>query len=187
MENHYLLLSRLGMSNYEASLYLALAKNGSQTVTHAAAAAHIPRTKAYTSLLSLEQKGYIVSRKVTPLHYEISDPGRIAREIDNMKDAALHLKKTIESQRNEHLFSIIQGKKAIIDKIAFENKRAEKEVFSCNKLSRIVHENMETLRDSVKRGVDVRFITLQSQAHTKNIALFAEAGSRIRYFDEKNI
>jgi DNA-binding response OmpR family regulator len=68
------LLRNMGLSLYEARLYLSLALNGSSEARKLSMTAGVPRTKAYATLKKLTQRGMIIEIPGVPQRFSIATP-----------------------------------------------------------------------------------------------------------------
>jgi sugar-specific transcriptional regulator TrmB len=67
-------LKRVGLTEYEAKAYLALARTHLSTATQVSDKSGIPRTKTYETLESLAQKGWVRVMSGVPLLFKAVDP-----------------------------------------------------------------------------------------------------------------
>ncbi len=70
-------LTSLGMSQYEAKVYVSLLRQESLTVSDISQISGIPRTKAYEIVSSLEKKGFLVLYPTKPVKYKVVHPKNI--------------------------------------------------------------------------------------------------------------
>ncbi|HJJ29699.1 MAG TPA: hypothetical protein O0W87_01695 [Methanocorpusculum sp.] len=75
-------LKEIGMSGYEAKVYLALISMNSASPRELHEATEIPRGRVYETLTVLEKKGFIVSNMQSPVRYRIAD---IPQTIERLK------------------------------------------------------------------------------------------------------
>lgn len=182
------LLRRMGMTEYEARAYLSLAKLGPSNVREIVLESKLPRNKAYESLQRLEEKGKIVSLPVSPRKYKVSGSESLREDIEEMKSSVSDLIKMIEQPKAaefRELFWVIRGKKAIQEKLSEESRKAKKEILSCNRLSRILHNNIRTMKDAVDRGVNVKMICTFEKNKIPSYKAWMKTGAQIRVFNER--
>ncbi len=85
-------LLALGLTLYEARVYLALANRRGVTAAQIATAARIPRQRVYDVLESLEAKSLVVRHDLRPARFDAVDPQRgISRLIDTRRQLAVHV------------------------------------------------------------------------------------------------
>ena len=182
------LLKKLGLTEYEARAYFSLAKLGPSSVREIVANSKLPRNKAYEALQKLEQRNKVVSLPVSPIRYKITNPELFKEEIKELNESVNELIKIIEQPKRKEfreLFWVIKGKKAIHEKLAFQDEKTEKEILSCNQLSKIIYKNIRIMKESVKRGVKVKMICKFDESKTKVYKAWMETGAKIRIFNEK--
>ena len=83
------------------------------------------------------------------------------------------------------LFWVIKGKKAIVEKLAVENKKTRKEILSCNKLSRVLYKNIRILKAAVDRGVKIKMICTFEKNKINSYRAWMKTGAEIRVLNEK--
>ncbi len=68
------LLRNMGLSSYEAKLYLSLALNGVSEARKLSMTSGVPRTKAYAAIKKLTQRGMIIEIPGAPQRFSIATP-----------------------------------------------------------------------------------------------------------------
>jgi sugar-specific transcriptional regulator TrmB len=181
------LLKKLGMTDYEARSYFSLAKLGPSSVKEIVLDSKLPRNKAYEALQRLEQKNKIISLHISPMKYRIVDPEKFTEEIKELNDSVASLIQLVNKPKPEfkELFWVIKGKKAIQEKLAFQNEKTQKEVLSCNRLPKILYKNIRVMKESIKRGVKVKMICKFTKDKIEVYKSWLETGAKIRIFNEK--
>ncbi len=186
--NNIELLKKLGMSEYEARAYLALAKLGPSTVKEIVTVSKLPRNKAYEALQKLDEKNKVMSLPLSPKKYKITHPEIFKQEIKEMETSVSSLIKLIESPKiNEfkEMFWVIRGRMPTIEKLEVENAKCTKEILSCSVLNHMPYKNLRTIKEVVKRGVKVKFITPFDPKDRKYYEQWIKAGVEIRSFNSK--
>lgn len=80
-------LERLGLTSYEAGVFIALQKLGSGTAREIARCSDVPRSQVYTTAESLEDRGLIEEQHATPIEYRAVAPDEArARLSDRRRD-----------------------------------------------------------------------------------------------------
>lgn len=67
-------LTRLGLTTYEARVFVALQKLGSGTASDVADVSEVPRSQVYGAAGGLEERGLVETRQSTPTVYRPTDP-----------------------------------------------------------------------------------------------------------------
>ncbi len=88
-------LLALGLTLYEARVYVALANHCGMSAAQVATAARVPRQRVYDVLESLETKSLVVRHDLRPARFDIVDP---QRGINHLVDAGRQLAAHIVSQ-----------------------------------------------------------------------------------------
>lgn len=182
------LLIKLGLTEYEARAYLSLAKLGASRVREIVLDSKLPRNKAYEALQKLEDKGRVISLLLSPKEYKITDPEKFKEDIEDMNKSAELLIKLIENPKPKEfkeLFWVIKGKRAVEDKLAIQNTKVKKEILSCNNLSKILYKNIRTMKEAVKRGVNIKMICTFEKENVDSYKEWLSTGAKIRIFNKK--
>ena len=85
-------LQRLGLTEYESRIYLALIKLGPKKASEVSFFGRVPRTKAYGAIRELERKGLVQTIPGKPELYTASSPNEflmplITKLQDEVKDS----------------------------------------------------------------------------------------------------
>jgi len=186
--DHLKLLRKLGMTEYEGRAYLALAQLGPSTVREIVQESKLPRNKAYEALQRLEQQNKVSCLPLSPRKYQINDPETLREEVKELQGTAESIIKLVSSPKSnefKELFLIIKGQKAIQEKFAVQNTKAEREILACNRLSKILYKNIRTLKQTVKRGVKVKIICTFEKSKIGSYKAWMSTGAEIRVFNKK--
>lgn len=182
------LLQKLGLTEYEARAYFSLAKLGPSTVREIVLDSKLPRNKAYEILQKLEEKNKVSSLPVSPKKYKITAPELFKKEVQELNESVNSLIKIIEQPKIiefKELFWVIKSKKAIEEKLEVQNTKAQKEILSCNNLSKKLYKNILTLTEAVNRGVKVKMICAFEKEKISSYKAWMKTGAQIRVFDTK--
>jgi sugar-specific transcriptional regulator TrmB len=76
------LLKRVGLNQYESSIYSALLASGTSTAGELSSVANVPRSRVYDVLTDLEKKGFAIIQMGRPVKYMATPPENI---VDNIK------------------------------------------------------------------------------------------------------
>ncbi|PIN86972.1 hypothetical protein COV19_02150 [Candidatus Woesearchaeota archaeon CG10_big_fil_rev_8_21_14_0_10_44_13] len=182
------LLRRIGLTEYEARAYLSLARLGPSTVKEVVMESKLPRNKAYETLQKLEEKNKVASLPVSPRKYKITNPELIKEDVLELSNSVNSLIKLIEQPRVKEfrdLFWVMKGKKAIVEKLAAENAKVQKEIIGCNKLSRVMYRNIRSMKAAVDRGIKIRLICTFEKKKISSYNAWLKTGAEIRVFNQK--
>jgi len=86
-------LRRIGLSKYEASIYISLLKSHVNTATELSKRSNVPRTKIYQILNSLQEKGWIKVYSGFPLLFKANPPEEVIERIKREQSELLDLLK----------------------------------------------------------------------------------------------
>ncbi len=108
-------LRRLGLNQYEAKAYLAIASFGSHTAGELAESADIPRPRVYDVLTSLQGQGFVLIQQGRPVKYSGLP----------IHDAVKTLKKLRENDLSKELTKIDEIGKELVAKIKPPQQREQ--------------------------------------------------------------
>lgn len=93
-------LCRLGLSTYEARVFIALQKLGDGTASDIADVVDVPRSQVYGAADALEDRGLIEVQHATPIRYRPVSPNeaesRLQAKLDAERDRAINYLETVE-------------------------------------------------------------------------------------------
>jgi sugar-specific transcriptional regulator TrmB len=109
----------LGLSTYEAKLYVAGLGNIGRTIAELSRLAHIPRTAAYLPLKSLVEQGLATSiKKGRRLYYRSLEPQNLKnilhRRLVDLEEATAALAPTITSQSGDLSVRYYEGRDGLL-------------------------------------------------------------------------
>lgn len=176
-------LKKLGFTEYEARVYLSLAKLGACSVKEIVLDSKVPRNKVYDVLQKLELKNKVISVPLSPRKYKIIDPEQLKQQVTELNYSVDSLIKLIEQPKLtefKDLFVVIKSKKAIENKLSSQTSKVQKEILSCNNISRVLYRNIKTMKEAVSRGVKVKMICSFDPKRIKIYQAWLETGAQIR-------
>ncbi len=116
-------LKKMGLTDYEANTYLALASMISGTATEISTGSKVPRSRIYEILKGMARKGFVEIERGRPLKYTIIPPAEVFQRkkqqlIEDMEEAELELTTIYETQISKIPAPIwlIHGQEKIIKK-----------------------------------------------------------------------
>ena len=185
------LLRRLGFTEYEAKAYLALSQLGEASAKQIAEKSGLPKNKVYEILENLEGEEKIVSVPVTPKKFRVSDVDSLVDDVASKKEEILALESAcqlfVEEARRmkrvddqKEFFWILKTKKAIEQKLRFNNKNVRKEILSCHTFSREFPVGVREIEKAVQRNVDVKVLTPVDRKNKKRIDEWVSVGATVR-------
>lgn len=171
-------LKRLGLTEYEAKVYVNLARGDPKTAGELSFISGVPRTKLYGSLRGLERKGLVKILHDKPERFGASSPSEFLFPLaeNSVKDAQDSLEKVqslVLAYESSKLIlgkgisvktelSVLQGRSAInegIKRLLLGSSESAAIVASGNGMIRLYRSQAESIERLVSKGVRVRLIT----------------------------
>ena len=187
-------LRRLGLTEYEARIYLALIRMGPKKASEVSYFGQVPRTKTYGSIRELERKGLLRIIPGKPELYAATSPTelllpvvtKLNREVKESETIVQSLAVLFESSKYTKQYAIpedvkefwrIDGRKDILRKLTEILNDATKTVnyaTSAWGLVRVYKTHSEALEEAKNRGVIVRLAAPISSENSVVAKEFAE-------------
>jgi len=174
-------LRRLGLTEYESRIYLALVRMGPKKASEVSFFGQVPRTKAYGAIRELERKGLLATIPGKPELYVASSPTNVLmplvakfnHEVKESEDVVHGLALTYESSKYikreipEEVsgFWQIDGRQNVYNKLnqMFADARESIDYStSSSGLIRAYKAHSERMEAARKNGAKVRFLSLIS-------------------------
>lgn len=164
-------LSRLGLSTYEARVFIALQKLGSGTASDVADISEVPRSQVYGAADSLEDRGLLEVQHATPLRYRPVPPTeadtRLAAPLEAERERAVEYLETVYEtgaggEKREAEVWTVHGKAAIDDRLAELVGGATDHVYLGIGTPDLLPSVVEaTMADQVTAGVGVTLVSAE--------------------------
>jgi sugar-specific transcriptional regulator TrmB len=177
-ENEVAALQRLGLTEYEARIYLALVRMGPIKASEVSFFGNVPRTKTYGAIRELEKKSLLNIIPGKPEIYAVRSPSEVLMplvtklegDVKESTNLVHKLAVTYESNvivrsqypREAKEIWIMEGRANILAKMNELFDAASKAINYCtsaNGLIRTYKANSEALEKARERGVTVRIVT----------------------------
>jgi sugar-specific transcriptional regulator TrmB len=157
-------LEKLGLSEYEARLFVAAVIKGHGTADDLAELSMVPRTSAYKALQALEDKGFVTSSTGRPTIYHPSDLDelrkRIMTELDETFDKLTTVKGLLSEKGTPQLVYTISGKKRVMAKIGEMMDTSKRRLLvSSPMMKEIRAEHGHRFKEALNRGVEIMIIS----------------------------
>ncbi|NHX36170.1 MULTISPECIES: TrmB family transcriptional regulator [Halolamina] len=184
-------LKRLGLSNYEARVFVALQRLGTGTAQAISDASEVPRSQVYGAADDLVERGLVELVASSPKEYRpVSLEAardqlgqRLERERDRAFENLAELRTETDDGDAGGAVATLRGRQPIDDRIADLLRRAEQRVVFVAPDSRSVPTTLaETLRDRARDGVAVVVVTAEPDQRER----FADSPVRVFVMDEDN-
>ncbi len=190
-------LQRLGLTEYEARIYLTLASKGPIKASELSFFGQIPRTKTYGAINELERKGLLRIIPGKPEVYSPASPGevlmpmvnKLSRQLAEAESVVEGLMLTFESNRfvkrdvpkEADEFWEVQGRSGIINKMNQIFSDATKSINYCTSaegLIRVYKAQCDILEKANERGAEVRILSL---VNSGNAAVAREVAEVLKF------
>jgi len=171
-------LRRLGLTEYESRIYLALVRLGPKKASEVSFFGQVPRTKAYGAIRELERKGLLRIIPGNPELYAPASPSEVLmplmsklnREVKHSEDVVQGLALTYESSkylkrdtpREVSEFWEMEGRQNVLNKITQVFNDARKSVnyyTSASGLIRAYKAHSDVLEKAKRAGATVRVLS----------------------------
>lgn len=160
-------LKKLGLSTYQALVYLSLTYMISGTATEISLNSNVPRSKIYDVLKVLGEKGFVEIERGRPLKYHVVPPTEVFRHhkdkiLEELEESEMELNYAYESQLSKIPAPIwlIHGTDRIIKKELEIISRAKKTVnirmgfLFRNEIDQLI----EKFNKLIKRGIEINIL-----------------------------
>jgi sugar-specific transcriptional regulator TrmB len=165
-------LKRLGLSSYEAQVFVALQRIGRGSARDVDRITEVPRSQVYGAAENLEERGLIDVQQSDPIQYRAVDleeaKSRLRARLDTAEDRAFSY---LESARNElggndeskEDIWTVQGRETITDRlIRLAREADERVVFGTEDASLLTTDLVEVLADVAGEGIGVTIMSANS-------------------------
>jgi sugar-specific transcriptional regulator TrmB len=118
-------LERLGLTSYEARVFLGLQKLGTATASEVAEVADVPRSQVYGAAERLEERGLVETRQSTPTAYRpVSLEQARTRLLDDLQETGTRtfeyletVSESRESEEQTEAIWLVEGESAISSRL----------------------------------------------------------------------
>lgn len=195
-------LQELGLTEYQAKTYLALLDVGEATASQLPHISRVPRTRIYTTMNQLHEKGLVEIKPETPMKYRALPIERyVERHIAKIREEATRLDsvkaylardfqiKTEEAPPKPGRFRVFYGRRNMMEELERMYDSATKEVLHLgtpNTPGRVLKALHEAGRRLKERGVSLKIalpIDLHNRADVDALQEFAE----VRHMDRRSV
>jgi sugar-specific transcriptional regulator TrmB len=171
-------IGRLGLTEYEARIYLVLVKMGPIKASELSFFAQVPRTKTYGAIKQLEQKGLVriipgkpefyaahspneaLMPLVTKLDHDVRDSESVVQQLAVAYESSRFVKREVPKESTQ--FWEIDGRQNLINKLNQMFLDVEKNISYCTTaagLIRAYKAHSEALERARRKGVVVRILS----------------------------
>lgn len=169
-------LEGIGLSPYEARVYISLVAHGYGDADTIAQTAKVPRTSAYKILQSLVEKEFAVATEGRPRIYKPENPmrvyQRVNREIKGLFDKLNMLHEVVREKGEPQIIYTIYGKNRVLEKIGELMDRCSRRfIISTPNFSEIHSPLAKRIQNLIDRGIHVTVITKPFQRVPQGITV----------------
>ncbi len=170
-------LQKIGLTEYEAKVYLSLLSNNVSSASVLAEKAGVPRTKIYSVLRSLSLKGWVKIYSGIPLLFRALEPREVIERIRKNYDEFLkQIVKVLDKEASEMEEKYLIKKFNVGLKPLKEEIKKAKTVWINNATKELISE----LQDSFREDAEVKVILFPGEGKTGKEGIeFREAGVKI--------
>lgn len=155
-------LTRLGLTTYEARVFVALQKLGSGTASEVADVSEVPRSQVYGAAEGLEERGLVETRQSTPTVYRPTDP-EVARTrlLDQLAETGTETFDYLEGvqrsagdgERSEDIW-LVHGAEAVASRAAeLAGEADDRVVYGVDEPGMLDGATLDALRACGERGL----------------------------------
>ena len=177
-------LLEIGLSKYEAKVYLTLISEGVSTAKNISDITGIPYGKVYEIINSLSYKGFTMILPTKPMKYKAISPYQaiqtskknIREKYNKIEEHFLELeplfRKNKEFVGSKTAFNIVTGRSNVVNKIEEMIKKAKTNInvyCTANSLSRLILHK-EVLKEAADRGIKISIAGITNEENLKEIS-----------------
>ncbi len=183
-------LRRLGLNQYEAKSYYALASTGKCTAGELSTRAELPRPRVYDVLTSLSEKGFVEVQPSRPVLYRalpLSEAvksirrqrqNQLSDELTAIEEIACQITPKISLNENqvtdaaENVWTL-RGKSALYSRLASMLEESKKHILissTPNSLKQKISENFKLLEKAKGRGVKISVASTLDKSQASEIS-----------------
>jgi len=179
-----------GLTEYQARVYLTLLDLGAATASQIPSLSRVPRTRIYSTMNQLHEKGLVEILPEAPLKYRpvpisvfiektAAHMREKAKEIERKKEdysKEFAIRQIIEPEKGGK-FEAIYGRRNVREKLTKMYNSAKSEVISIGTVrspARIVRSRLSTIEDKFKEGVSMRYAFPVDTTNLKEVQILSQ-------------
>lgn len=158
-------LGRLGLSGYEARVFIALQKLGSGSASEVAEITDVPRSQVYGAAESLADRGIAEIQQSTPIRYRPVAPeeaeARLAAELEQERERAFGYLENVEgslsreAEQRDEVWTV-EGEQNITERVHVLAENADNWILFGTRYPSLLDEGLEEVfLDRTSAGVEV--------------------------------
>jgi sugar-specific transcriptional regulator TrmB len=192
-ESEITALRRLGLTEYESRLYLALLRMGPIKASQLSFFGQVPRTKTYGAIKELERKGLVsitpgkpelyaprspmevLMPIVTRLDHDVKDSEQMVQSLAMAYESSKYVKRDVPKQSEQ--FWEMDGRQGIYNKLSQLMKDASRSISystTAAGLIRAYKTHADALEHAAKQGAKVRLLSPITSENSALVTEFSE-------------
>jgi len=186
-------LRKFGLRRYESAIYLSLMTLGNATAVELSRRASVPLPRIYTTIKSLERRGYLHRLPGTPSRFQAANPGLILRAEmallrKNLESVLLDAEQEYETASSkqpmpEPMTMLTYGERGMLASTIGMFASAQSELLGVfEDISWCTDEHvLKTMKEVKNRGVKVRVVGRKSPELSEDFEILrAASGANVR-------
>ncbi|ELY96586.1 TrmB family transcriptional regulator [Natrialba chahannaoensis JCM 10990] len=159
---------RLGLTSYEAKVFIALQQVGSGTARDVARTTDVPRSQVYSVAESLEERGLLAVQQASPIRYrpvsieeaQTTLRNRFEREQERAFDYVEQVKRdSVEEETQEDIWTV-RGRERVDDRVVDLVSNADDRILFGTRLPDLVTPALgEALENRAAEGVAITVVS----------------------------
>lgn len=171
---------RLGLTSYEAKVFIGLHRIGSGTARDVARVVDVPRSQVYSVAESLEERGLLEVQQSSPIRYRpvsveearTTLEERFEREQERAFDYVSTVKKEPTGEETQEDIWTVRGRERVDDRIVDLLSAADRRLLFGTRLPELLTPQIEeTLEECVAAGVEVVAVSSSAAVRDRLSAL----------------
>lgn len=176
----------LGFTEYESKALSSLVKLQNATPKQISLDSGVPQNKLYKILKKFKLSNIISEIPGQTKKYKLINLKTFIEErIEEREEKLNKLKENskqledLDDNQEEFTFQLIKGQRAIMNRLAENNDKAEEEIFGVQRNWRYWAKGIRKMEKAIKKGVDVRLIGVINDETWKRAKEWREIGCKI--------
>ncbi len=189
--NKHNFFKSLGFSEYESKVLITLIKLQVANPKEISFDSGVPQNKLYKILKDFEKEGILSiilteKKRYKLINLESFINNKIKEKENKLKELKRNSKfiKNLENE-DEFIFSLIKGQKSIMNKLAENNSKTKKEIIGVQRNWKFWSKGAEAMKDTLKRGVDVKLIGVVNKETKKKVLEWKKIGCKVKQYNKK--
>ena len=198
------LLRDIGMKEYEAKAFMAVVQCGVCSADQVSKISHIPLTRVYETMQSLQKLGIVTVLNTRPKKYRLVSVGALSnllehkkrlmkQELDRTEAIIKEIKSMVpkapvgDSDEMKEGFWIIKGRNPSWRRIVDEEKNAEKEILYFSDDFSWFPRFRKIFESKIKQGIVVKVLINLNEKTIRTVNELLKIGADVRGWDVKGL